>query len=80
LRADIGDIPDTIRLCGNLQHVDLSSNQLQRYIQFFVGNVFRKFLKTFSVETTVQTRGDHMSQKENKMQFTKYRKKNLGYS
>jgi len=30
--VDIGDIPDTIRLCRSLQIVDLSSNPLQRFV------------------------------------------------
>jgi len=35
LIADIGDIPDTIRLCRSLQVVDVSSNPLQRYVVLY---------------------------------------------
>ena len=32
LVVEIGDIPDTIRLCRSLQVVDVSSNPLQRCV------------------------------------------------
>jgi len=49
LVVEIGDIPDTIRLCRSLQVFDVSSNPLQRCVSIFALSGFHGKFNDLSV-------------------------------